>query len=809
MAEQSKARPRWTQDNGLHVSVERNGKWRRVPDDQVSPRVRERVLGQLDGTKQTRADDLTAEMIEHGTIPVEFDWEKNFKRVRIPGEAWVEPDHPIEQATTPVGPITAEPSRFLNPYGFVSTEPRGNDLDPAWQDRPPTSHASAASGGWTGRITVKGRALTPLLFIDDATSESERIDGKVHRTYGVRRTVEGGPELPVTSLKGALRAAYEAITSSRFGVWSEDGNEPLAYREPAGAGAGVVPIRIDEVPTNKDEPVSATLFEGQMPDVPAPKLQAAAWLPALPRGGVRPVQVTLDGGASRPPNHGEELWAELQLIRHHDRGRRPNNTFHMWRVTKLAATVEALTQARPVAVTTRDVHNRSWYEAVSGVNRLVVQGWVVLTGDGIDTKHDERFAFNGRSIKVDRGVVGSYDAILRSYLAARSSNAGTPPPLENDPRAHIADQRRHRAAPGLWAFARLTGQRVADVVPVHIGRAPWKTAPVDLAARDRLVPAASLSELSAADRVFGWVAGSGNGDDYVSHVNHKGQLRIQSIRCTNENPASQVVDLPEPVPLAILGQPKPAQGRFYSADQNGKPHADGERKPNLYQAGSRLRGRKFYWHHAGEPTTAHYWSTDGPYEGGDRGWFQEFLAAGGARSDQNRSICSWIDIGTTFEIEIDVVNLSDAELGALLWLVSKVPGASVRAGYGKPFGFGSLELRLDRARTVLLRSADLVTYRYLSLSGQATPAVPVDDLISAFTRAASRRSLQQYRVMAAGVADLRVHYPRVSNGIVPPPPDPKGENFRWFVNNERTTGNQPPPMSLPDVESKDPSLPYL
>ena len=140
MAEQSKARPRWTQDNGLHVSVERNGKWRRVPDDQVSPRVRERVLGQLDGTKQTRADDLTAEMIEHGTIPVEFDWEKNFKRVRIPGEAWVEPDHPIEQATTPVGPITAEPSRFLNPYGFVSTEPRGNDLGAR------RSHAAMVAG---------------------------------------------------------------------------------------------------------------------------------------------------------------------------------------------------------------------------------------------------------------------------------------------------------------------------------------------------------------------------------------------------------------------------------------------------------------------------------------------------------------------------------------------------------------------------------------------------------------------------------------------------------------------------------------
>lgn len=101
--------------------------------------------------------------------------------------------------------------------------------------------------------------VTPLLVLDDARSRGEVVDGKVHRTNGVRRDVLGLPLLPVTALKGAVRSIVEAITESRFGVWSTEWNSHLRSGEAARDGAAaLVPVEIVDL----DGKLGARVYAG-------------------------------------------------------------------------------------------------------------------------------------------------------------------------------------------------------------------------------------------------------------------------------------------------------------------------------------------------------------------------------------------------------------------------------------------------------------------------------------------------------------------------------------------------------------------
>lgn len=598
MAERSEARPKRHGETGEWVvAVQHGGKWRNVGDAEVDEELRSTVLDGLRGADAPMS--LSEEEVAERTVEVEFDPDgkpRRPRKVRPVGRPW---RVDLPSATGPAGgkgdePASApEPDEFLNPYAFVrAVRPATGPL----VDGPPVGHDRARPGTWSGRIVVDAEAVTPLLFLDAARSRGERVDGKVHRTYGVRRTPDGGPEIPVTSLKGALRAAYEAVTSSRFGVWSSEWDTVLSYREP------------------------------------------------------------------------------------------------------------------------------------------------------------------GR----------------------------------------------------------------------HGRRRPWSTSPRDLAGRGNLLPAGRREDMSPADRVFGWVAAR-------ESQAHKGQLRIRSISSAAEDPSTDVEQLAPPVPLAVLGQPKPTQGRFYAAaSAKGDPMPDGVDKSELYGPDRGLRGRKFYWHHAGRPGSNStpsdgedappaYWEDRGPGSSAKPvdGWFNEFRQAGGVRSDQNRSIDSWIRPGATFRAEIDVEGLSAEELGALLWLVQEDGGGMLRVGYGKPLGFGSLRLRLALDETQLWhtrpdsdRTPDLIVDRYMRLatttpSAESTATV-VADLVSWFLSAADKPALQQYRAIVGGRADARVHYPRTrGDGDAPPPPDPEGKNFTWFAENERGSRDHPAPqLGLPDATEDSPTLPY-
>lgn len=119
-----------------------------------------------------------------------------------------------------------------------------------------------------------------------------------------------------------------------------------------------------------------------------------------------------------------------------------------------------------------------------------------------------------------------------------------------------------------------------------------------------LKPTNKRSELSPADRLFGWVPQKSGSDQ-----GYKGRIRVVCEDGARPGIIEDFAD--EPLSLAILGQPKPAQGRFYVAkDAQGIPQEDGLDKQQAgYSEGKGLRGRKQYWHHKGLETAQapNYW----------------------------------------------------------------------------------------------------------------------------------------------------------------------------------------------------------
>ncbi len=140
-----------------------------------------------------------------------------------------------------------------------------------------------------------------------------------------------------------------------------------------------------------------------------------------------------------------------------------------------------------------------------------------------------------------------------------------------------------------------------------------------------------------------------------------------------------------------------------------------------------------------------------------------------------------------------------------------------RLGGGKPLGFGSVQLQVTAGE---MRDGRGWRDYYRSLGSTADPTT-FDDLrvravvafqaavVSAYGRGAHFDDvtfIQAFLRAGHGFDDgLPMHYPRTKTegqvGLVRP--DPEGESFGWFVENERNRQR----LSLPDLAA-DRSLPY-
>ncbi|WP_322779174.1 TIGR03986 family CRISPR-associated RAMP protein [Frankia sp. Cas4] len=746
--------------------------------------------------------------------------------------------------TRPTGPPSAQGSArpavnavdlFRNPYTFVPALAR--DGAGPLGDAPPAGHDVWEQDRWSGRIGVTLTAVTPLLLLDTAQAKP---DDRGHTTYSVLLR-DGRPHIPSTAVKGMLRAAYEAATNSRLGVFTGH-DEPLGYRPPASAGLALVPARVGRDAATVDL-LTGTAPLGQRSSPQA--VMYAAWLPRYGSGSRRPVLY----GDQLAPEHRDEVRVRLRLIQHYrwDKRRQDHAAdFRYWQVVAIARAGEPFPAEMKVA-------DPVWRDRFTVHEPLPdtreAAGWVCVNNRNFSRKHDERVFFgDSHTLKLTDTTKKAWTALVNDYRNAhRQADIWERPNVSTDRRGetpkpprggrekfappqkwlgrepgktawsrHLYEEGAEKLRPGDLCYALLDSRGNLDALyPVMIARELFSASPKDLL-HPSLRPASTRDELSPADRVFGWVNPDGHGA-------YRGQLRVGPVTLDADRDAvgHAVADFgADGLPLAILGQPKPQQGRFYAAagtSQYPMPLPPRTPRRDWYVPGRSLRGRKVYPHHAG--LADDYWQnpTEDRTQKLDKGRYQEYrrpakespdkeltvdnraFATGRdeQRDNQNRSVRGWVKPGVTFRFTLDVINLTEVELGALLWLLRLPAEHYHRFGLGKPLGFGSVRLGLDTETTELRTGATIADY-YASFGDQLPgAAADVDTLIAVFEKASDvwpgRPHLAAFLTAALGDASTPVHYPRVRPAAmdrsVPVPPDPRGQAYAWFVQNEQERSN--------------------
>jgi CRISPR-associated protein (TIGR03986 family) len=688
---------------------------------------------------------------------------------------------------------------FHNPYNFVPAPPR-NTGDPDLGDQPPVSHDAFLTDRYSGRIGVRMTAKTPLLVPD---TENVQEDTNGHKTYPLRVAADGKPLIPASSVRGMLRSAYEAITNSRFGRFSEEHKQRLAFRMEAREGLRLIPARVQGGQIHLLTGASQVGTDGR-PDGP----MYAAWLPRydgngqVANGAVRYADGSL-------PSHGDEVVCWVERIRH------SNPHFEFWRVRAIARGNDiALLGSRPDASSARG--NTVPFDPPE---MRQVRGWVSITNANINRKHDERVFFreaNGapgpfmvteRHQLLWRELIENYQTIHEEDLRKRRSRNQRedqffgPEPGQTAWSRHVYTAADRQLADGTLCYVRLNSAQsdVEALFPVMIARELYPAAPWDLL-DDSLRPATSIEQLSPADRVFGWVKVNADSESEPQdeRVAARGLVRIGPVRCVS-NVAEAVQQFAAPgVPLAILSAPKPQQGRFYVArSPNGEAQQDELSKEQAgYRPGKGLRGRKVYPHQRGLPQA--HWENpteDRTQQGfGSPAQYQEYRRpqrdGQEQRDDQNRSILGWVKPGAQFTFDLLVHNLSSVELGALLWLLDLPENHFLRFGGGKPLGFGSVRLTIE---SLDVRAGNELLARYQSWYETSAPGDHRREATDAFKHAVLRAYppelsnfedvpfIRAFLVACCGHRDsLSTHYPRAT-----PTPSPEGESFKWFVANER------------------------
>lgn len=742
-----------------------------IPRDHLHPELAAKSLPELDGLK--------VELELYGNKP---------RRVRAVGKNWEDtalPGNVQPQPETNAQPTETEEGDFHNPYNFIPTLPRDvNHADLG--DREPIGHDCYYDNYWSGKITCTLTTITPLL-IPDAAKVEKRENG--HKLYPLR-CVNGKPYLSPTSIKGMLRNAYEAITNSRFGVFEEHGDR-LAYRMSA-QNVDVVPARV--------ELINGKLFLRVMQD--SNIIGSAAKLPRYPRKvseNASNFPLYYDG-TNELPQHGDPVWVRLNA--------QGQNIIEKSVVTRIRRRIDD-----------RPPGNGTWRK-----------GWVYISGENIKGKKYERIFIESdkkRTIEVTCEIKDLWRRLIKDYqqthekdLKKRRESGQSPSdylgenPGETAWSLHIYQENYEELQDGTFCYIEYDkSSKIKSLLPVILSRKLYEEPPVKLL-DSSLLPATSIKELSPADRVFGWVNQQGSGA-------YKGQLRISGVHYTKcwrgeENDIQEF--LPKGLPLQILGQPKRQQARFYIAqDEQGTPLRRGENKEAGYSENQHLRGRKVYPHHRGTGKRGD-WNSPMEDRTKRKGFRQEYrrpkLNGEEQRDDQNRSIKAWVNPDVEFQFEVDIVNLSEVELGALLWLLNlpKYQNANNlfhRLGGGKPLGFGSVKIQINETD---LRTGQEWQNFYQSLKKEEKPeqtqalncVVKFKDTVKT---AYNKPNFEDVSFVAAFLQSARgfddnkpIHYPRLQEN-----PDPNGENFEWFTKNESTKGFK---LSLP-LLVEDQGLPYV
>lgn len=586
----------------------------------------------------------------------------------------------------------------------------------ASSDKRAVGHDHLDPKRWSGSIDLEMTVRTPLVFGEQTTTG----EGRDERHF-VDLPLDDDDNLviPPTMVKGMVSRAFETLTCSRFRVFggvadaAEPHSELLTYRADPAAANELVPGRVCE---GSDGGLAVEILDGFGGQSRVALIRdelnrgygriVCSEHPAIkagPGGRIRPEQVL--ARFRKIAQHGEEI--EVRLTRWKDRsGCQHLMVTGVWNSDRLEVFFDV---ADGVDVRTFDVWGYPCRTSPDGKSSRQL----------FKEKTYERFFFkssyDGRSLEgvvlpLDPDHLYRYATVLRSYRDQRTVPGGGKH-LLNRAAATISNSSDVSLSVGDLVFVRLENKiastdtvitedaQVKDVLPTMVGRRSYSRSPYGVAQAQNVLPLKSRDQASAADRVFGYVVSSSEEDLIGGGAAARGHLFFGAVDASGARIEKEKKEEKELVPLLA---PKPASARRFLTDASG-------RTPRRQDGGPLARGEYFA---KGQCLGAaaypvHRQLLDRP--GFPPSAITAYAEPGVDQSNESVRLHarSWVRTGSVLRCTLSFTDLSRAELGALIWVLTPenlVPAAEkqadaaavgyLRMGLGKPLGLGVLEVRI-------------------------------------------------------------------------------------------------------------------
>ncbi len=294
----------------------------------------------------------------------------------------------------------------------------------------------------------------------------------------------------------------------------------------------------------------------------------------------------------------------------------------------------------------------------------------------------------------------------------------------------------------------------------EIPRLRYQFSPFDLVPEE-FRPGDSLENLSFSERLFGTI-----GDNTKKDKEKKDELVALSGRVffgDAKNYEAKMIDNGNPVTLKAFGEPHPTLTTFY---------LDNLEKDYNENKEISIRGRKFYWHHKdkiGVPFLKYRKTVEMPKD--DKNGQNKFA--------YNSSL-ELMDINNEFEFDVNFENLTDEELGVLIYAIELEDGLLHKVGKGKAFGFGSCKIEIEEF--ILENKNKYRDFFVEPFEKENTKEHYINKAKEKRYFDEKRKNIKELKAILAKTNDLDF-----SESPFPEDINKKGEtnSLNWFVNNKK------------------------
>lgn len=592
-------------------------------------------------------------------------------------------------------------NRFLYPYNFV----RVNEAVPPEREKP-ASHGWLDPARYSGKFKVKVSLESPLFVPAAEPCEVTEREGKSHERFRFCRGEDGAPRLPETSIKGALRSTFEALTNSCFAVF--------------GSAERHVGLRYNP---KRERQLASVFFPG--------RVVAATGESGL---AIQPCTHVRTGSVINSFRPNSKVSSPLAGIVHRDDLRRA------------------------------DAYEREARRDDSGP--YLKHGWLLRpVPDPVFDAHKRDRLFwarpNGPTLGLPRKVVEAYNAVVQQQRKLVGEGfeirTGTSSDLHD---LAIGDLVYYRKSTDLRYGFELSRTAIPRV------SSDWSIGDLLPAGHHACTKGDSLCP---ACRVFGWVNSAGPGA-------YAGNVRILPARWVGrplpaQPPNSAFTE------LRIQGTPHPESANLYVVDKHEQNEVDVEYQHSVpdspHKPAGKLRGRKRYWVRNTQRPQDWTMPARHPYHEKDQSIHAELLPTGAGH----------------FEFEVRFENLTDVELGALLFTVELPwedtierpwrtgPGKHT-LGRGKPLGLGVVAMSVIGGVELL----DIASRYGEKLPGQHKDKAQFLKAWRQNAPAATAAARQDLQRLTTPV-NVSVRYPRF---VGPTAADQGTSTFGWFCGSTRS-----------------------